>query len=279
MIPIDPTLLESLGRLAESAARAGGAVVREAFGRRVAVSLKSDASEVSEIDIAAEIAVFAYLQKERPDDAFIGEESNSSAAGGGRVPQVAWIVDPIDGTRNFIRGVPLFATSVAAMIDGTPVAGAIYEPMGDRLYAARAGAGATCNGKTIRLKSSPNSEATVRNPTLVVAIPSAWRAHSSRQVEWLLKNTIVRSLGCATLHLVHVATGGIDATLMNNCKLWDIAAGWRIATEAGATVTRPDGGPLFPTSVHHQAAIDMPLLAGAPAAHAELRRAFERDGF
>lgn len=134
--PLDSQLLADLRQLAEIAARAGGAVSREAFGRRVSVSLKSDASEVTEIDVAAEKAVFSTIRAARPDDALIGEESVKSEMDAPK-SGISWIVDPIDGTRNFIRGVPSFtACSVAAMCDGWPIIGVIYEPIGERIYTA-----------------------------------------------------------------------------------------------------------------------------------------------
>lgn len=275
MNSLDSTTLISLRTLAEAAARAGGAISREAFGRRVSVTLKSDASEVTEIDVAAEKAVFATIRAARPDDALIGEESVKA----GMAPPksgISWIVDPIDGTRNFIRGVPSFACSVAAMHGGQPVAGTIYEPIGDRIYSAVLGMGATANGVAIpRIDTAP-PPGQVRNPSPLVAIPSAWKPETAARVRWLVEHSVVRSLGSATIHLVQVATAGVDATLMNNCKLWDIAAGCVIATEVGATATSPEGKPLFPVNLPENADAEMPVLIGAPRVHALLLSAFEK---
>lgn len=273
MVSLDSQLLAELRQLAEDAARAGGAISREAFGRRVSVSLKSDASEVTEIDVAAEKAVFSTIRMARSDDALIGEESVKilqTAPKSG----ISWIVDPIDGTRNFIRGVPSFACSVAAMYEGWPIVGVIYEPIGDRIYTAVRGEGATANGFTIPRLDDANAQRQVRNPSPLVAIPSAWKPESAARVRWLVENSVVRSLGSATLHLVQVATGGVDATLMNNCKLWDIAAGCVIVSEVGAAATSPEGEPLFPVDVLRQADAEMPVLVGAARVHAGLLRAF-----
>lgn len=182
---------------------------------------------------------------------------------------VVWVIDPIDGTRNFIRGVPTFSCSVAALHDGRPVAAAIYDPMADVLYAAAAGRGATANGAPLDCGASAAAE---RGGQRIVGIPSAWRAERGRFVQEILSRAVVRSLGSATHHLVYIASGGIDATFMNNCKLWDIAAGALIVEEAGGIVTDPAGRPHFPVDTANFEAREMPTLAGTPVAHAELLR-------
>ncbi|MBI5865409.1 MAG: inositol monophosphatase [Planctomycetes bacterium] len=261
-----------LQRLADAAARLGGELARASFGGGISVRLKADASEVSEIDVAVERAVFAHLHAARPDDDFLGEEgvafehfSAGSARRSARSSGISWVIDPIDGTRNYIRGVPLFACSVAALQAGMPVAGAIYDPMTDMLFSAGAGRGALRNGRLLpRLSSTDEATTAVRNRTPIVAIPSAWRQESDALVRQIVRNCVIRSLGSATLHLVQVASGGIDATLMNNCKLWDIAAGALIVSECGGFVGRPDGAPLFPADADALSGGETPTLAGAP---------------
>jgi myo-inositol-1(or 4)-monophosphatase len=203
------------------------------------------------------------LREKRPNDGFIGEEG---ATGGPRgAAGVWWTIDPIDGTRNFIRGGGPFTCTVAALADGRPIAGSIYFPLEDTLYSASAGGGVTINGRPMRDVAVPASGP--RNPQPLIAIPSGWRAASGDFVKRLLETSVVRSFGCATAHLIYLAIGGIDATFMTNCKLWDIAAGWLIATEAGMKVTRPDGGPLFPIDLNRYAGDEMPVLAAAPELH------------
>lgn len=263
--------LAALRALAESAARAGGALARDAFGRRKSVTLKPDSSEVTEVDVAAERAVVEHIRTTRPLDRFIGEEgvAQPSPAVTSADSAIYWVIDPIDGTRNFIRGVPTFSCSVAAMHAGRPVAAAIYDPMADVMYSAVAGGGATAG--TLRLDCGSSAES-VRNPQLLVGIPSAWRPDRGPFVQALLTRCVVRSLGSATHHLVYIATGGIDATIMNNCKLWDIAAGALIVEEAGGVVTDPDGRPHFPIDLAAFDACELPTLAGTKSAHAELLR-------
>lgn len=283
---MDPIDLTTLRMLAESAARAGGEVSRAAFGRRQVVTLKPDSSEVTEIDVAAERAIVAHIRAARPDDEFIGEEGvagglhntanvhRSAAFAPDAAPapsaNCCWAIDPIDGTRNFIRGVPLFTTSVAALRAGEPVAAAIFEPMTNAAYSAQRGGGAFLNGERLPQLSERAAAMAVRNQSRVVAIPSAWRRESGEFVRRVLETSVVRSLGSATHHLLHVAIGGADATMMNNCKIWDIAAGWLIVVECGGVCTYPDGRAQFPIASAHRHGAEMPTIAGTPADHQRL---------
>jgi myo-inositol-1(or 4)-monophosphatase len=261
--------LADLQRLAERAAEMGGREAAARFRGRQMVELKSDGSEVTTADTEIERMLVRLLHENRPHDGFIGEENT---AGRGSLPasgeaRVWWTIDPIDGTRNFIRGGGPFTCTVAALVDGTPIAGSIFFPLENLSYSAAAGRGVFVGGRRLEefiVASGP------RNPQPLVAIPSGWRAESGDFVKRLLETSVVRSFGCATAHLAYVATGGLDATFMTNCKLWDIAAGWLIACEAGMRVTRPDGGPLFPIDARAYAGEEMPLLAGTPDLHTKL---------
>ncbi|MEW6253665.1 MAG: inositol monophosphatase family protein, partial [Planctomycetota bacterium] len=130
----------ALRELAEEAARIGGALARRYFRTDFAVTLKADRSEVSAADHAAQAAIIAYLRSRRPDDAFVTEETQAHTGSAAPPPpandRVCWIIDPIDGTRNFCRGLPFYACSVAAMFQGYPVAGAIFDPLRNLLYSA-----------------------------------------------------------------------------------------------------------------------------------------------
>ncbi|MFN0136104.1 MAG: inositol monophosphatase family protein [Phycisphaerae bacterium] len=269
-------LLRELRKLAESAAFAGGEVARKAFGRRLSIRIKEDHSEVTQIDEAAQRAVIRHIKTARPRDLFIGEEAGLEGVDAKRgktfdeATQIVWVIDPIDGTRNFIRGVPMFTCSVAAMLGGTPIVGAIYEPIGGVMFSAALGKGVTRDGKRLRtlaprdkkhaVDDAANARA-MRSLMPVIAIPSAWRSDSGAFVRKLLETSVVRSLGSGTLHLVYVAMGGIDATYMNNCKLWDIAAGALMVTEVGGRVTDPRGKPLFPIDLARYHGDEMPTLA------------------
>ncbi|HMQ15288.1 MAG TPA: inositol monophosphatase [Phycisphaerae bacterium] len=255
-----------LRRLAVQAARFGGEVALAAFGREHAIRLKPDRSEVTDIDLAAERAVVGLLRAARPRDGFITEEHPPVSSGTG----VWWIVDPIDGTRNFIRGIPCFGCSVAAMIDGRPVAGAIYDPVAPAMYSADRDSGAWLAGAPLRHAPPPEPVGPGAKPKLLVAIPSARHARTHAIVLRWIDELVIRNFGAATTHLVMVAAGRLDAALLTNSRLWDIAAGWVIVNGAGGEMTTPEGDALFPIDAATYRDAEMPALAASRAAHAQL---------
>ncbi|MBW7906039.1 MAG: inositol monophosphatase [Phycisphaerae bacterium] len=255
-----------LRRLAEQAARFGGEVALAAFGREHAVRLKHDHSEVTDIDVAAERAVVGLLRAARPGDGFITEEHPPAPSSSG----VWWIVDPIDGTRNFIRGIPCFGCSVAAMVDGWPVAGAIYDPVAPAMYSVDRESGAWLDDAPLRLAAAPEPAAAGAKPKLLVAIPSARHARTHAIVLRWIDELVIRNFGAATTHLAMVAAGRLDAALLTNSRLWDIAAGWAIVKGAGGEMTTPEGAAHFPIDTAAYRDAEMPALAASRAAHAQL---------
>ena len=183
-----------------------------------------------------------------------------------------WIIDPLDGTRNYVRGVPLFACSVAAMCEGVPVAGAVYDPIGEVMYAADATTGAHVNGRPLSSRAAEAFRPPPGADKLVVAIPSARHRRGRALVRAVLERHVVRNLGCTTLHLALVAAGRFDAAVTNNSKLWDIAAGWLLVSQAGGVITGHGGDELFPVDVARYKGGEIPVLAGTRAAHARLLR-------
>ncbi len=279
-----------LRELAEQAARAGGRVACSAFGTENRVRLKSDRSEVTDADLAAERAVIELLRAARPQDAFLAEEQAGGAGlragGAGFRPadpaQVCWVIDPIDGTRNFIRGVPWFATCVAAVSCGWPIAGAIYDPLRDVCYTAQREGGAWEGSRPLKLASAPpaqTGEAPASPPAAalsgrpsrpLVAIPSTRHEMARPLVQRLLDEFVVRNLGSSALHLALVAAGRLDGALLTGCKLWDIAAGWLVVTESGGRMTRLDGGELFPVDLAGYDGAEMPCVAATAWLHSRL---------
>ncbi len=241
---------------------AGGEIARAAFGRRQAAEFKSDGSEVTEYDREAERAVWDTIRAARPTDAFLGEEGVvSAAATSDSARRIHWIVDPIDGTRNFVRGVPLFACSVAAILNGEPIVGVVHEPIRPQTWSAGRGLGAFRDGVQLAALPPPSTER-----QLVVAIPSAWRSDDRRLTEHAVRRHVVRSLGAASLHLALVASGQADASILNNTKLWDIAAGCVLIREVGGVMTKLTGEALFPLAPEACGGRELPNLAGHPAA-------------
>lgn len=257
---------------AEEAALTGGRVARTRFGTDLRIRLKADRSEVTDADEAAQAAIVDFLHQQRPHDTLLTEEAAPNTADDSQWPVprndvLCWVIDPIDGTRNFIRGVPLFACSVAALIAGEPVAGAIYDPVRDELVSASRGEPLLLNGRPPEpprpwgTGPPPASQAT---PRPVVGLPSmpvgpvAERAH-----QWL-DRYVCRCLGSTALHLAYVALGRLEAMLADNARLWDVAAGVVLVQAGGGTAAAPDGRALFPVDVAAYRGEEMPIVAAGP---------------
>lgn len=265
--PRDPALQRTLRRLAEQAARAGGRVARQHFARDLAVRLKPDRSEVSDADEAAQAAVVACLRARRPDDALIAEETLTATGPAPANDRLCWAIDPIDGTRNFVRRIPLYACSVAALLDGAPLVGAVYDVARDVLYSASQAEGLCIDGRPAAARAGRPPGG---NPRPVVGLPSNPAGPVAAIAHAWLDRFICRNLGSTALHLVMVATGELDAMLSDNPRLWDIAAGCLAVTATGGRVCSPAGGGLFPLDVRGYAGAELPVLACGPGRGAAL---------
>lgn len=265
----DVSACRALRALAEQAARAGGAVAQHHFGRDIRVQLKKDRSEVSEADLAAQAAIVTLVRAQRPDDAFITEEVLDVTAYAPPLPPpnnqcVCWVIDPIDGTRNFVRRLPHYSCSVGVMYGGQPIAGAIYDPVRDILYSAAAGDVLHVDGQAIAepLKRRPAG----LNPRLVVGMPSLPVGPPAAMAHRWMDCFVGRNFGSTALHLAMVAAGQLDAMLADNAKLWDIAAGAALLASARARLATPSGDPVFPLDVATYRGTDLPILAATAQA-------------
>jgi myo-inositol-1(or 4)-monophosphatase len=261
--PCHPEALPGLRRLAEEAARAGGQAARLRFRTELDVRLKADRSEVSDADEAAQAAVLACIRAHRPADACIAEETlpGSPSAPSPTNDALCWVIDPIDGTRNFVRGIPLYVCSVAAMLDGLPLVGAIYDPQREVLYSANCPETLLVNGKPQPAGRGARSRPLGVNPKPVVAIPSQPAGAVGPLAHAWLDRFVCRNLGSTALHLAMVATGELDAMLADNCRLWDLAAGWVLVSTAGGKLTSPGGKPIFPLAIERYRGEELPVLA------------------
>ncbi len=200
------------------------------------VSTKSTPTDVvTASDHALETLIRRRLAELRPGDAVVGEEH------GGVVEHTPtlWVVDPIDGTVNYLYGLPWYAVSVAAVRDGVSVAGAVHEPASGRLWSASAGGGATCDGRPLRVSGA--SEVAMSLLSTGFSYSAQRRVSQVRMISGLLPHVRdVRRAGSAALDLCAVAAGWVDAYLEHGCNWWDWAAAGLIAAEAGAVVRMPD---------------------------------------
>ena len=228
-------------RAAIAAARAGGAaIMRRLRDSDLRVRYKDGrANLVTAADIESQRAVTAMIRSQFPHHAVVGEEGSAGDTGAPRV----WYVDPLDGTTNFSRGLPFFCVSVALREYGRVVAGAVYDPVRDEMFAARAGGGATLNGAPLRV-----SEVDRLDRALVVAqaqtvVPAEIQAYANLVGRLMSVTAGVRSLGSPALTLCAIAAGRLEAYCEYTMDAWDILAGQLILTEAGGTLTLFDGRP------------------------------------
>lgn len=234
---VDP---DQLADLASSLARQAGYVLLEGLDRtRTSVSTKTSTTDmVTEMDRASEMLLVTGILESRPHDAVLAEEGTSSEGSTG----VRWIIDPLDGTTNYLYGHPGFAVSIAAEYQGDIVAGVVYDPMADDMYRAVKGGGATRNGIAI------NTSGQTELPQALVATGFSYDpSRRIRQVE-VLTTMIdqvrdIRRMGAAAMDLCSVACGRVDAFYEMGLQPWDYSAGALIAREAGAVVGDLNGGP------------------------------------
>jgi histidinol-phosphatase len=234
-------------RLAHAAADAAGAAASSRFqADDLQVESKPDLTPVSDADRAAETAIRALLERERPDDDVLGEEYGATGDGTGR----RWVLDPIDGTKNFVRGVPVWATLVALQVDGQTVAGVVSAPALGRRWWAASGGGAW-TGPSVR-------QARACRVSAVTDLSDAYLAYSSipgwadidRESAFLgLLRRVYQSRGYGDFfsHML-VAEGVVDCSAEPEVSLWDLAALQVVVTEAGGQFSdlsgleRADGG-------------------------------------
>lgn len=219
-------------------ARGAAEVVRVGVRSDLDVSAKSSATDlVTDVDQATERWLIEELARRRPDDGVLGEE------GGGRsgTSAVRWLLDPIDGTVNFVLGLPHYAVSVAAEVDGVVVAGAVCNPISHELFHARAGAGAYLGDRRLSgPRDVPLARAVVGTG---FAYDAALRTRQIAAVAPMLGRIAdLRRLGAASLELSFLAAGRLDAYFEAGLNAWDHAAGALIAREAGCRLTGPQGG-------------------------------------
>jgi myo-inositol-1(or 4)-monophosphatase len=218
--------------LATQAARAGARVHRDGLGRAHRVETKASATDiVTEVDREAERVIVDAIVAARPDDAILAEESAAQSGGSG----VRWIIDPLDGTTNYVYRYPAYAVSIGIEIDGTLAAGVVHDSARDRIYTGIVGAGAACNGATLRVRDHADL-ATALVATGFQPQPErrAWQARILTDV--LPRVRDVRRGGSAAIDLCGVASGQLDAFYEAGLAEWDMAGGTAIVRAAGGVV-------------------------------------------
>jgi myo-inositol-1(or 4)-monophosphatase len=227
--------LEDLTGVALEAIRRAGELQRDRFGDTVSLRIenKTPYDQVTDVDRASEDILIDTIRSRFPDHEFLAEERSPDHVSSG----LTWVIDPLDGTTNFIHGFPFIAISVAVMLRGEMLLGWVYDPLRRELFAARRGRGATLNGKAIRVRAGVQ----LRDALVATGFPSRDRRLLEPYLR-VLRNTLqqvsgVRRAGAAALDLAYLACGRVDGFWEIGLKPWDIAAGSLIVEEAGGVVS------------------------------------------
>lgn len=260
--------------VAAAAALAAGQPIRAAFGRDQAFSLKSRANPVTDVDLAAERAAVACLEQAFPDHNLLTEEVSTTDRGS----SYTWVIDPLDGTTNFVFGVPFCCSAVALVGGGELLVGAVCEPLRGRLYVGQRGAGAH-----EVVVDEAGREVGERVPLRVSARSSLERSAAATDINYVpgpadrsmriareLRTHVscFRLLGSAALSLTYVAAGILDVYFHASLHPWDWNAATLLVLEAGGKATRW-GAPLAPAE-------RCGVVAGSPAVHDQFLRLVER---
>lgn len=260
-----PAMHEDLLHTAVEGARAGGDVLRRSFrDETLAVQAKGVHDYVTAADRESEAAVVDVIRRRHPEHRIVAEEgglvSDAAEEGGGDV--VEWLIDPLDGTTNFLQGLPVFCVSVACRRGDELLAGAVLDPLRGDLFTATRGGGARWNGRPLAV----SGRAGVDSAFLATGYP--FKAKDALDVYLavfraaFLRARSIRRCGAAAIDLAYTAAGIYDGFFEFRLSPWDLAAGTLLIEEAGGVVSDLDGGRRFLANGN--------VVAGSPAVHREL---------
>ena len=254
---MSPTLAELI-----TLARQAGNILRTIFGQHLHVDHKGVIDLVSEADHRSEQFLLSYIHQHFPTHRLVAEESGELAGIGDQV----WYIDPLDGTVNYVHGLPIYSVSIAYAEAGKLLLGVVYDPMRDECFSAESGQGAWLNDQAIHPSPTPD----LNHALLVTGFPYDIRSNPDNNLDhytyFALHSQGVRRLGSAALDLCYVACGRFDGFWELRLNAWDVAAGELIAREAGAMVTNLAGQDDFispPQSVLAANPHIHPLMLGA----------------
>ncbi|HET8691429.1 MAG TPA: inositol monophosphatase family protein [Steroidobacteraceae bacterium] len=251
--------MHPLLNIAVGAARRAGEVIVRSLDRvgALVVSEKGRNDFVSEVDRAAEQAVIAAIRKAYPSHGFLAEESGATAG-----DEYTWVIDPLDGTTNFLHGFPQFAVAVACRHRGRAEVGVVLDPLRNELFTAERGAGAQLDGRRVRVSQRAGLDGALVGTGFPYRENRRWLKSYMAMLEVVMQSTAgVRRPGAASLDLAYVAAGRLDAFWEFGLSPWDTAAGNLLITEAGGRVGNLAGG---------EYADGGNLLAGSPKVFAAL---------
>lgn len=230
---------KAAAEVARECARQAEAIIAARFGRRQQKTAKGRGNFVTETDLAVERTVLDVLRREYPDHAVLSEETSQSVE---RWDEGwLWVVDPLDGTRNFARGIPIFAFNIALCLDGQPLLGLTRHPLTGEEFFAEAGRGQLAGGAPARVSAAPSLRESVLGFGLGYEYGRAGKFLSLLAGLWPGVETAF-NIGSAALGLAYAASGRFDLYVHHNLFPWDIAAGIVQVREGGGTIVDRDGG-------------------------------------
>jgi len=221
--------------------RQAGDILRTSFSQHLHVDHKGVIDLVSDADYRSEQFLLSYIHQHFPGDRIVAEESGELVG----TSDCAWYIDPLDGTINYVHGLPIYSVSIAYSEGGKLLLGVVYDPMRDECFSAESGVGAWLNAQPIHPSPAPD----LNHALLVTGFPYDIRTNPINNLDhyahFALHSQGVRRLGSAALDLCYVACGRFDGFWELRLNPWDVAAGGLVAREAGATVTNLAGGDDF----------------------------------
>ena len=233
--------ISALAQVAEHAAINAGEILREGFYTEVKTTSKSSRHDVVTIfDTKSEECIFSIINEAFPEHVCLGEESGLSTDPHGKV---VWIVDPLDGTMNFSRQIPIFTISIAAVYENEVLCGVVYQPMTGELFLAKKRGGAFLNGQKIHVSAIDD----ISHGVFAVGFPYVSPGETPANVEFcfnlLRRGTPIRNIGSGALTMAYLAAGRFDGFWIPALYSWDMAAGMLLIIEAGGKVTHQNGKP------------------------------------
>ena len=252
--------------LCTRAAKAAGAVIAAAAdqARSLNWSAKSPTDFVSEVDLAAEARILELFGKELPEAAILAEETAPWLPPERIANGLAVVVDPLDGTTNFLHGYPEYAVSIAVLRDGEPVAAVVFDVPGNELFTATAGGGTWLDGERCHAATTTDPQRALIGTGFPFKDPAVIAPYQAQMAKVMAQVSGVRRPGAASIDLASVACGRFDAFWETKLSAWDFAAGMLLVREAGGKATDIAGE-------HLRAWSDSSVLAGGPAMYLWLR--------
>ena len=241
--------------IAVRAARAAGKVIMKSMAQQEQLTIESKGQYdfVTQVDRVAESIIIDTIRKSYPHHSFLAEESGEHR---GNDADYLWVIDPIDGTNNFMRGIPHFCVSIALIVKGQTQQAVIFDPVRDELFTASRGAGAQLNGYRLRTQKSKGLDGAVLATGFPFKMKHIMPEYQSVFNKFFEQAADVRRMGAAALDLAYVAAGRYEGFWEAGLQRWDIAAGDLIVREAGGLVTDFAGG-----MNHH---VSGNIVAGSP---------------